>query len=131
MRVRTSILAKILAWFLIAVSGLGLVGSGLLAIGMEESGFYDRTYQEIREDKFSLFNDRSSARVLHYLQSKKDSNQEYFADKNFNYGVIEAAFLEDIEKLDLNDPRNYVESNFDFVQNLSVPSSLRNCLVTI
>lgn len=120
MRIKTSILAKILAWFLIAVSGLGLVGYALLAIGMENAGFYENTYEELKEEKYSLFSERYSARVLHYLNSEKDSNQEYFADKNFNYGVIEADFWDDIEKLNLNDPKNYVESNFDFTQNLSL-----------
>jgi len=114
MKIRTSILAKGLAWILIAISGLGLVGSGLLAIGMEQAGFYERTYQEMREERFATFNDRYSARVLHYLHAKEDSNQEYFADKNFNYGVIEADFIEDIESLNLNDRENYVETNFDF-----------------
>lgn len=118
MKIRTSILAKGLAWILIAISGMGLVGSGLLAIGMEQSGFYDRTYQEIREERFETFHDRYSARVLNYLGAEKDSNQEYFADKNFNYGVIEADFVEDIERLNLNDRENYVETNFDFEETL-------------
>lgn len=118
MKIRTSILAKGLAWILIAISGMGLVGSGLLAIGMEQSGFYDRTYEEIREERFETFHDRYSARVLNYLGVEKDSNQEYFADKNFNYGVIEADFSEDIERLNLNDRENYVETNFDFEETL-------------
>lgn len=118
MKIRTSILAKGLAWILIAISGMGLVGSGLLAIGMEQSEFYDRTYEEIREERFETFHDRYSARVLNYLGAEKDGNQEYFADKNFNYGVIEADFFEDIQNLNLNDRENYVETNFDFEETL-------------
>lgn len=118
MKIRTSIIAKGLAWILIAISGMGLVGSGLLAIGMEQSEFYDRTYEEIREERFETFHDRYSARVLNYLGAEKDSNQEYFADKNFKYGVIEADFLEDIQSLNLNDRENYVETNFDFEETL-------------
>ena len=118
MKIRTSILAKGLAWLLIAISGLGLVGSGLLAIGMEQAEFYDKTYQEVREERFATFNDRYSARVLAYLYAEKDTNLEYFADKNFKYGVIEADFIEDIQNLNLNDRENYVESNFDFEETL-------------
>ena len=118
MKIRTSIIAKGLAWILIAISGMGLVGSGLLAIGMEQSEFYDRTYEEIREERFETFHDRYSARVLNYLGAEKDGNQEYFADKNFNYGVIEADFFEDIQNLNLNDRENYVETNFDFEETL-------------
>ena len=55
MKIRTSILAKGLAWILIAISGMGLLGSGFLAIGMEQSEFYDRTYEEIREERFETF----------------------------------------------------------------------------
>jgi len=118
MRIRTSILAKVFAWILIAVSGMGLLASGYMAIGMEQSGFYSRTYEEVRNERFETFHDRYSARVLDYLGESENSNQAYFADKNFKYGVIEADFLSDIEKLNLNDRENYVESNFDFEETL-------------
>lgn len=118
MKIRTSIIAKGLAWILIAISGMGLVGSGFLAIGMEQSGFYSSTYEEVRDERFETFHDRYSARVLDYLGEKENNNQAYFADKNFKYGVIEADFWSDIEKLNLNDRENYVESNFDFEETL-------------
>lgn len=118
MKIRTSLLAKGLAWILIAISGLGLVGSGLAAIGMEQSGFYSKTYKEVRDERFETFHDRYSARVLNYLGEKENNNQEYFADKNFKYGVICADFLSDIESLDLNDPITYEETNFDFEEPL-------------
>ena len=118
MRIRTSIWAKGLAWILIAISGLGLVGSGLAAIGMEQSGFYNKTYKEIRDEQFETFHDRYSARVLDYLGAKEEGNREYFANKNFKYGVIEADFLSDIEGLNLNDSSNYVETNFNFAESL-------------
>ncbi len=118
MKIRTSILAKGLAWILIAVSGMGLLASVFLAIGMEQSGFYSSTYEEIRDERFEKYHDRYSARVLDYLGEKENTNQAYFANKNFKYGVIEADFLSDIETLNLNDRENYVESNFDFEEPL-------------
>lgn len=118
MKIRTSILAKGLAWILIAVSGMGILASGFMAIGMEQSGFYSSTYEEVRDERFATFHDRYSARVLDYLGEKENNNQAYFANKNFKYGVIEADFLSDIEKLNLNDRENYVESNFDFEETL-------------
>lgn len=120
MRIRTSILAKMLAWILIAVSGMGFVGSGLLAAGMASEGFYERTYESLRKENFSTYSDRYSARVLDYLNAEEDTNQEYFADKNFKYGVIRADFLSDIEKLDLNDSMNYIDTNFDFTEKLEL-----------
>jgi len=118
MKIRTSIIAKGLAWILIAASGMGILASGFMAIGMEQSGFYSRTYEEVRDERFETFHDRYSARVLDYLGEKENNNQAYFANKNFKYGVIEADFLSDIEKLNLNDRENYVESNFDFEESL-------------
>ena len=50
MKFRTSMLAKTIAWFLIAVTGLGLVGSGFLAVNLEVNGFYDKTYAEIKKE---------------------------------------------------------------------------------
>ncbi len=116
MRLRTSILAKTIAWLLIAVFGFGLVGSAVLAVGMEEEDIYEHTYDELREDYFSRFNDRYSARVLEYLSATMETNQEYFSDRNFKYGVIEADFLSDLDALDLNDKSNYVDTNFDFTE---------------
>lgn len=118
MRIRTSIWAKGLAWILIAISGLGMVGSGLAVIAMEESGFYSKTYKEVRDERFETFHDRYSARVLDYLDEKENNNRAYFANKNFKYGVIEADFLSDIEGLRLNDSSNYVDTNFNFAEEL-------------
>lgn len=118
MRIRTSILAKIFAWILIAISGLGMVGSGLTVIVMEQSGFYSKTYKEVRDERFETFHNRYSARVLDYLDEKENTNRAYFANKNFKYGVIEADFLSDIEGLNLNDSSNYVDTNFNFAKEL-------------
>lgn len=118
MKIKTSIAAKILAWILTAVSGLGLAGSAVLAFGMEESGFYERTFAEIRKEQFETYNDRYSARVLEYLGAKKNTNQEYFKNRNFRYGVIEADFLSQVEALDLNDESIYIDTNFDFEREL-------------
>lgn len=120
MRLRTSVLAKVIAWFLIAVSGIGLVGSAALAVVMEEEGIYEQTYEELRTDYFSRFHDRYSARVLDYLSATEETNQEYFSDRNFKYGVIEADFLSDLDALDLNDKSNYVDTNFDFTETYSL-----------
>lgn len=118
MKIKTSITAKIIAWILIAISGLGLVGSAALAVGMESAGFYGRTYAEIREAQFENYHNRYSARVLEYLGAEKNTNREYFADKNFRYGVIEADFLSQVKALDLNNEGIYLDTNFDFKEEL-------------
>ena len=84
-RLKTSAIAKFLAWLVIAVSGLSLVGSALLIYGLQEEGFYSRDITEIREEAYDRYNDRYSARVLAYLgEEDGDSNEFYFKNKNFN-----------------------------------------------
>ena len=57
-RLKTSAIAKFLAWLVIAVSGLSLVGSALLIYGLQEEGFYSRDITEIREEAYDRYNDR-------------------------------------------------------------------------
>ena len=120
MKLRTSILAKSIAWLLIAVTGLGLVLSGLLAVNLEVNGFYEKNYTEIKKEAFASYHDRYSARVLDYLYAKENTNQEYFKSRSFRYGVIEADFLSEIERLNLNDKKHYIDSNFDFEKELKL-----------
>ena len=49
-RLKTSAIAKFLAWLVIAISGLSLVGSALLIFGLQEEGFYSRDISEIMEE---------------------------------------------------------------------------------
>ena len=113
-RLKTSAIAKFLAWLVIAVSGLSLVGSALLIYDLQEEGLYSRDFSEIREEAYDRYNDRYSARVLDCLgEEDGDSNEFYFKNKNFRYGVIQADSYEELEQLDLNDPKNYVDRNFE------------------
>lgn len=112
-KIRTSGLMKFLAWVVIAVSGMALVASGFLAIGMHQSGFYTRSFEDIREEYYERYSDRYSAMVLDHLDREDEYNKKYFADKNFRYGVIQADSYTDLERMDLNDPNNYVERNFE------------------
>ena len=113
-RLKTSVIVKFLAWLIIAVSGLSLVGSTLLIYGLQEEGFYSQDISEIREEYYDRYKDRYSARILYYLKNEgSESNQAYFKEKNFYYGVVQADSYEELKQLDLNDSKNYVDRNFD------------------
>ena len=110
-KIRTSILAKFLAWILIAVSGMGFIGSGLAVIFMAEEGFYRKPLSEIREEEYARYSDRYSAMALNYLINGKGAI-EYFSDKNFKYGIVQADTYAAFDRLDLSKPEIYEETNF-------------------
>lgn len=99
--------AKILAWILISVAAFGIFGSSVAAYQMLENGFYEQTEEETREALFSRYSDRYSAMVLGGYRT------EYFSDKNFKFGLIEADSLEELQKLNLNSDDTYIERNFN------------------
>ncbi len=118
-KLKTSIIAKMLAWLLIVISCLGMTGGLLLTSACGQMGLYDRTFEDVRQEEFDRYRDRYSARVLQYLGSKTDSNAEYFAEKNFKYAVVQADSYEQLERLVAeNAPENYVERNFEGAINL-------------
>lgn len=110
-KVRTSIFAKILAWILIAISGMGFIGSGLAVIFMADAGFYRKPFHEIRKNLYEVYNDRYSALALEYLVKGYDG-KEYFSNKNFKYGIVQADSYEAFDRLDISKPEVYEVTNF-------------------
>ena len=108
---RTSIFAKFLAWILIAISGMGFIGSGVAVIFMADAGFYGSPLSEIREEQYARYSDRYSAMALDYLING-NGGTEYFSNKNFKYGIVQSDTYEKFERLDLSKPEVYVETNF-------------------
>ncbi|MDQ9823094.1 hypothetical protein RFZ44_06970, partial [Acinetobacter sp. 163] len=66
--------------------------------------------EEIREQVFDVLSSRYCAWALNFLET--GGGEDYFSDKNFKYGIIEAADYEELSQLDLNDDAVYVERNF-------------------
>jgi len=111
-KIRTSVFAKVLAWILIAVSGMGFLGSGLAVICMQQAGMYGNSLSKIREEQYARYSDRYSAMVLDYLENDKGSGVEYFADKNFRYGILQVDSYTELKRMNLSDSSIYVENNF-------------------
>ena len=110
-KMRTSLFAKLLAWILIAISGMGFIASGLAVLFMASEGFYERSLSEIREEQYARYSDRYSALALDYLINGKGA-LEYFSDKNFKYGIVQADTVTALDRLDLSKKENYLETNF-------------------
>ena len=110
-KVRTSLFAKFLAWILIAVSGMGFIASGLAVVFMADAGFYEKSFSEIREEQYAKYSDRYSALALNYLVNGH-SAIEYFSDKNFRYGIVQADTYAAFDRLDLSKREVYEETNF-------------------
>lgn len=109
-QLKQSVMAKITAWILITVSGVTLAASAAGAFAINELGYYTNSAEEIREQVFDVLSSRYCAWALNFL--KAGGGEEYFSDKNFKYGIIEAADYEELSQLNLNDDAVYVERNF-------------------
>lgn len=110
-KIRTSLVAKMLAWILIAISGMGFIGSGLTVIFMADADFYGKPFSEIREEQYARYSDRYSAMALDNFLNR-DDGIEYFANKNFRYGIVQADTYAAFERLDLSKQEVYEKTNF-------------------
>lgn len=102
-----SAVAKAVAWILISVSALLFLMGAAATVIMIGEGIYVNTPEDTREKSFEEINRRYSLLALKNMNS--GTNQEFFADKKFRYGIIEAKSL---DGLNLNDDKTYVERNF-------------------
>lgn len=109
--VKKSVIAKLTAWILLIISVVFLAGSIIGAAAFELWEVYDRTLVQSKEEAFAALSDRYSAIALGQMGTE-GLNEEYFEDKNFKYGIIEAANRKKLEAADLNSEKTYVERNF-------------------
>ena len=102
--------AKLLAWILIAASSITFLGSCVGAVVMEGIGVFDCKFEEKQKELLeSIREDYSVQAVYNMLYEPSGTNQTYFADKGFQYGIIEAESLDDVN---LENTSSYVERNF-------------------
>ena len=77
---------------------------------MEGIGVFDCKFEEKQKELLeSIREDYSVQAVYNMLYEPSGTNQNYFADKGFQYGIIEAESLEDVN---LKNASSYVERNF-------------------
>ena len=82
-KLKSSLIAKIIAWVLISISGFLIVASGALGIFFSEQGFYELSEEEIREQFFEKYQDRYSAMVL--MEKDSEVEPEFLQNTNFRY----------------------------------------------
>lgn len=106
-RLRGSAGAKVAAWIGITISGIVFFGSIIAAYGLLEVGIYEESKRDMKREGFEYVADNYSVMAL--ANMKSGENVDLFADTYFQYGIIQA---DSLDELDLNDDANYVERNF-------------------
>lgn len=110
-KIKSSVIAKFIAWILLAGSA-GYVGlSAAAAVCFEANDFYNLTLTEAKKEAFEVISNRYSAMALGQLQGEA-IEEDYFADKNFKYGIIKAENKDELMALDFNSDSTYVLRNF-------------------
>ncbi len=110
-KIKSSVIAKLIAWILLAGSAVCVGLSAAAAVVFEANNYYSITLAEAKENAFEQISDRYSAMVLGQME-EDGVNEKYFADKNFKYGIIQADNIKELSALDLNDEKTYLERNF-------------------
>ena len=111
-RIKGSVMAKIVAWLLLLLSGSFFVGSCFMIGVMEDCGIFHMSKEIVLEKERTDINERYSMIALAKLQEGEDAGKKYFSNKAFRYGIIETKNLDGIN---LNDANNYIERNFSNV----------------
>ena len=109
-KIRGSIIAKIIAWLLLIISGVLFIGSCIAVVVMEDYNVFGMSQEEVLENEFAELSDRYSMIAIANLHDGLEGkNEQYFANKAFRYGIIEK---ESLEGLNLNQSNTYIERNF-------------------
>lgn len=108
-KITESLAAKMIAWVVLGICVVLFCVSVVTMAVMENEGFMEYSYEEVRKKAFSQVNDYNAMRVLKNMQEDKLELNKEFEAIGYRYGIIEADSLKNI---DLNDKKNYVDSNF-------------------
>ncbi len=106
-KIKGSIFAKVIAWILLILSGFFFVMSCITTVFMENYSVFRLTRDAVLEEQFAnISNTYSVMAINHYREGLGD---DYFSDKAFRYGIIEA---ESPDGIDLNKESSYLHRNF-------------------
>ncbi len=110
-RIKGSMVAKLLVWFIMIAASAACVGSLVLIVVMAGLGIFEQNREEILTSQYAEMNRSNSARVLEdYRQGNREESDKYFTDDGFCYGIIEA---ESLDGIDLNRAESYLIRNFE------------------
>ncbi len=105
-KIKGSILAKMIAWILISVSGTVMVISLLIGALFYEDNVYDSYYFENKSKQ--MIEEVGEQYAVKVMRDRElGTNLAYFKDTNFRYGLMKS---DDIDKVDFNHAK-YIESN--------------------
>ncbi|MBE5876358.1 MAG: HAMP domain-containing histidine kinase [Lachnospiraceae bacterium] len=106
-RLKSSGFLKLIAWVAFILSLNIFVVSMVAMAFMADLGFYHKSYTEVRTSMLGQVNQNYSAQALAYMGRDME---EYFAERDFEYGIVKA---DNWEEGSTNDPAVYEECNFD------------------
>lgn len=109
-RIKGSVIAKIIAWLVMVSSGVTFLGSCITVYMLEDYGAFRKTKEEVLEHQLEEMSDRYSVIALDkYKNEQKEEREQFFSQRAFRYGIIEADSLDGIN---LNAPSTYLDRNF-------------------
>lgn len=119
--VKSSILAKCIAWILLMINICILAGSIAGAYAIEDSGIYYSTYEQEREKAFSRRGEYPAYDMFfRVVQDKKTETElQYYDNTSLKYGIIRADLLENPKIVDINDFEAYIRRNFTETKELN------------
>ena len=80
-RIKGSVMAKIVAWLLLLLSGSFFVGSCFMIGVMEDCGIFHMSKEIVLEKERTDINERYSMIALAKLQEGEDAGKKYFSNK--------------------------------------------------
>lgn len=107
-RLKASTAAKIVAALLTTASLAAFIICLVGVFGLDTGGFYRIGQEKMLQDGYGRVCEKYSIVALADYQG--EFNKSLLSQTNFRYGVLEA---DDIKKVDLSDPSQYLVSNFE------------------
>lgn len=110
-QIKGSIIGKIIAWIVLLCSFSTFVMSAAAIVWMEDNGVFTNDYEKVRQQQLVHVSDVYSAyAIINYMDGSGDSvNKNFFSQKSFRYGIIEA---DSLYGLNFNQEKTYKERNF-------------------
>jgi len=105
-KIRGSVIAKLIAWFLCISCALGTAFFGILTIVGVEEGYFGATREEILTKVYRNVNSMYSADA--YQNMKHHRSQKALTDDGFRYGILQA---EDLSYVDFQSRETYLDTN--------------------
>lgn len=116
-RIKGSMWAKVVAWFILLVNVIIFGGSAIAAVVMENYGIFSKNYTEVQSEvRNNVYGNYAAQAMANFLKADSSKNEAIFEDKCYRYGIIKS---DDISDSVVNDKNMYKARNFSKNVNFS------------